>query len=118
MLFNMVNRKDIVKIQTQKVVHHEVKSKTSAKIISTENYITGEENLVVVKDVKNCNLILNSEVNNKITIKSLTNVTIKPDKNLIDEEWEEMLVERGACVQFFFVGDSWYIISSDGIKLM
>jgi hypothetical protein len=47
----------------------------------------------------------------------LTTVLIKPDVGLIDEEWDELLLEKGSCVHLSFVEDNWYIISSDGLKL-
>jgi len=47
----------------------------------------------------------------------LTTVLIKPDVGLIDEEWDELLLEKGACVHLSFVEGNWYIISSDGMKL-
>ena len=50
-------------------------------------------------------------------VKSLIKTIIKPDVGLIDEEWEELLLEKGSCVQFQFVEDVWLILSSDGIKL-
>lgn len=111
------NRKDVIKIQTQKVVHHQYDKKSSSIIINTPVYTSGTESLIVVSDVDNCEITLNSSVNDKITVKSLTNVIIKPDLGLVDQEWEELTIEKGACVQFQFVESHWYIISSDGIKL-
>jgi hypothetical protein len=35
---------------------------------------------------------------------------------LIDEEFEEVELSNGSCVEFKFVGDFWYILSSDGLK--
>ena len=55
--------------------------------------------------------------NLKLTIKTLTNCKISPDVNKIDEEWDEIELNKGACVTFQFVEDIWYILSSDGIKL-
>jgi hypothetical protein len=39
----------------------------------------------------------------------------KSDK-LIDEEFEEVELTNGSCVEFKCVGDFWYILSSDGLK--
>ena len=36
---------------------------------------------------------------------------------MIDEEWDELLLEKGSCVQFQFVQGNWYILSSDGLKI-
>jgi len=55
-------------------------------------------------------------MNEKITIKSLTTTLVKSDTGLIDEEWDELLLEKGSCVQFQFLEGNWYILSSDGLK--
>lgn len=113
---NITPRKNVVKYQTQPEVI--VESPTVAeKIISDPIYTTGSETLLIVKNVDNSEVTLNSIVNHKITIKSLTSVLIKTDVGLIDNEWDELLLEKGSCVQFQFVQDNWYILSSDGIKL-
>jgi hypothetical protein len=52
-----------------------------------------------------------------IIVKSLTTVLVKPDIGKIDEEWDELMMEKGSCVQLFFVDDNWYILSSDGLKI-
>ncbi len=36
---------------------------------------------------------------------------------LIDEQYEEMFIDKGACVELFKVEGNWYVISSDGLKL-
>jgi hypothetical protein len=69
-----------------------------------------------VKDVEYSEVTLKSGKTNKITIKSLTNVLIKTDVGSIDEEWDELLLEKGACVQFQFLEGNWYVIASDGVK--
>jgi hypothetical protein len=35
---------------------------------------------------------------------------------LIDEEFNEVELNKGACVEFKKIGDYWYILSSDGLK--
>jgi hypothetical protein len=117
---NITPRKNIVKYQTQTVVEPKViieKSTEIQKIISDSTYITNDETFLIVKNVDYSEVTLNSSVTNKITIKSLTSVLIKSDIGSIDEEWDELLLEKGACVQFQFVEGNWYILSSDGLKL-
>jgi hypothetical protein len=117
---NITPRKNIVKYQTQAVVEPKViieKSTEIHKIISDSTYITKDETFLIVKNVDYSEVTLNSSVTNKITIKSLTSVLIKSDIGSIDEEWDELLLEKGACVQFQFVEGNWYILSSDGLKL-
>ena len=116
---NVTPRKNVVKYQTHVYVEPQVvveKPKELKKIISDEVYKTGEEVLLVVKSVDYSEVTLNSEFD-KITIKSLTTVLVKSDVGEIDEECDELLLEKGACVQFQFVEGNWYILSSDGLKI-
>ena len=112
---NISPRKNVVKYQTHRVVVPQ--NVITDKVVTTENYTINEELLVIVKDVENSEITLNSEKNKTVTIKSLTTVLIKPDVGLIDEEWDELLLEKGACVHFHFVEGNWYILSSDGLKM-
>ena len=117
---NITPRKNIVKYQTQTVVEPKViieKPTEIYKIIYDSTYTTNNETFLIVKDVDYSEVTLNSSVTTKITIKSLTSVLIKSDVGSIDEEWDELLLEKGACVQFQFVEGNWYILSSDGLKL-
>lgn len=86
-------------------------------IISEDFYKTNGENLIVVKDVTTCKIKLDSTTTDKVKIKTLINCTIIPDINRIDEEWDEISVGKGACVELQNVNGVWYILSSDGIKL-
>ena len=117
---NISPRKNIVKYQTQTIVEPKViveQPKEIQKIISDSVYTTGNETLLIVRGVENSEVTLNSIENTKIAIKSLTTVLVKSDVGAIDEEWDELLLEKGACVQFQFVEGNWYILSSDGLKL-
>jgi hypothetical protein len=75
-----------------------------------------KEVLIVVRDSENSEVILNSVDYTHVIVKSLIKTLIKPDVGLIDEDWHELLLEKGSCVQFQFVEDTWLILSSDGIK--
>ena len=35
---------------------------------------------------------------------------------LIDEEFNEVELSKGSCVEFMHIGTFWYILSSDGLK--
>jgi len=87
------------------------------KIINVTEYRTKGEDFLLIKDVPNCRIILDATTTNYIVIKSMTNVTIKSFIDKIDEEYDEILMEKGSCVEFLNVDNSWYIISSDGLKL-
>jgi hypothetical protein len=69
------------------------------------------------KDVEQSKITLNSDTTEYIVIKTLTKVLIVPSKNKIDEYYDEILIDKGACVEFLMMDDVWYIISSDGLKL-
>ena len=86
-------------------------------IVSDEIYKTNGENLLIIKDVAQSKVKLDSTTTDKIKIKTLTNCTIIPDIGRIDEDWDEIYIGRGACVELQFVNGIWYILSSDGIKL-
>ena len=86
-------------------------------IVSDEIYKTNGENLLIIKDVTQSKVKLDSTTTDKIKIKTLTNCTIIPDIGRIDEDWDEIYIGRGACVELQFVNGIWYILSSDGIKL-
>ena len=85
------------------------------KIISTANYTTNGEFLLIVKDVDVCNITLNSENTDHITIKALSKTTIK-HINLIDGIYEEITMDNGSSVELCEVEGNFYIISSDGMK--
>jgi len=86
-------------------------------IVSDEIYKTNGENLLIIRDVAQSKVKLDSTTTDKIKIKTLTNCTIIPDIGRIDEDWDEISIGRGACVELQNVNGIWYILSSDGIKL-
>jgi hypothetical protein len=51
-----------------------------------------------------------------VVIKSMTNVTIRPEVGKIDEEYDELVADKYSCIEFRYVGGNWYILSSDGLK--
>jgi len=85
--------------------------------LSESFYSTLGENLIIVKDVENCKIKLDSTTTDRIKIKTLTSCIIIPDVNQIDESWDEIQIERGACVELQNMQGVWYILSSDGIKM-
>ena len=73
------------------------------KVVSQEYYSTNGETLLIIRDVEKTTIELNSSTTEKIIIKTLTSCIIIPDQNRIDEDWDQLDIERGACVQFQFV---------------
>lgn len=85
-------------------------------VISTDSYTTFGESYIIVKNIPTCKIKLDSTNTSHITIKTLTQVLILPDVGKIDEEYDELLLSKGACVEFYFGFGNWYILSSDGLK--
>ena len=87
------------------------------RIVKTNRYTTNGESLILVKDINECRIILDDTTTEHIIIKTLTKVYITPSRNKIDETYDEIFIDRGACVEFYLLEDNWYIVSSDGLKL-
>ena len=87
------------------------------QIVTIPEYRTSGEEFILVKGVPNSKIILDQSNTEHIVIKALTKVLIVPFMGLIDEQYDEILVDRGAAVEFFRVDGNWYILSSDGLKL-
>jgi hypothetical protein len=85
--------------------------------ITIPEHRTNGEEFILVKDVPNCKFILDQSSTEHIVIKALTKVLIVPFMGLIDEQYDEILIDKGAAVEFFKVDGNWYILSSDGLKL-
>ena len=91
--------------------------RTSEIVVSSDNfYETNGESFLILRDIESCKVKLNSTTTDHITIKALTRVLIIPDVNKIDEEYDEIMIDKGACVEFYFGFGAWYIVSSDGLK--
>lgn len=104
-------------IPSKRIVNgHEITTSENL-LISEPFYRTNGEYAIVIKGVDFCELILDSDTSDHVVVKALTHVLIKPDKNKIDEEYDEVEINKGACVEFYFMGGCWYILSSDGLKL-
>jgi hypothetical protein len=85
-------------------------------VVSEPEYKTNGEDCIIVKNVLNSTITLNSHTTDHIVIKSMTNVTIKPDIGKIDEDYDEIVTEKYTCIEFRYCAGNWYIISSDGLK--
>lgn len=87
------------------------------KIVDVPSYETKGEYLIIVKNIDFSEIQLNGQTTESIKIKVLTKVSIKPIDSLIDDKYDEIEIENGACVELEYVEGGWYIISSDGMKL-
>jgi len=89
---------------------------TIKKVVEKPVYQTDNEEFILVKNTVE-KIILDNKRTDQITIKSLSTVVVTCTENKIDEEYDELILERGSCVQLLKLNNIWYIISSDGLKL-
>jgi hypothetical protein len=91
-------------------------TKILKKIIDVKNYNTDGEFLIVVKNVDQCEIILNNKTTEHIVIKALTKVILKDLNKKIDELYDEIIMDKGSSVELSLVEGFYYIIASDGLK--
>jgi hypothetical protein len=103
-------------IPSTRVINGTTVQTSECAIVSEYEYLTYGESTIVVKGVSSCKLRLNSSNTDHVVIKALTKVLILPDRGSIDEEYDEIELNKGACVEFRYIGGCWYILSSDGLK--
>jgi hypothetical protein len=103
-------------IPSQRIINGELINTSEVSMVSETEYRTNGEDCIVVRGVSYSVITLDSKTTDHTVIKAMTEVLIKPDINKIDEDYDEILIERGACVEFRFCAGNWYIISSDGLK--
>ena len=87
------------------------------KVVTNTEYRTKGESFILVKGVQSSKIMLDTSTTKHIKIKSLTNVIITPLIGKIDEEYDEILIGKGACVELISIDNVWYIVSSDGLKM-
>lgn len=92
------------------------KSVSESSIVSESNYTTDGEYTIIVKDIDHCNLKLDHTNTTHCVIKALTNVTVSPISGSIDEDWDDIELTKGACIEVKYILHNWYILSSDGLK--
>lgn len=103
-------------IPSRKIINGMAIETSEISVVSETEYSTTGESCVVVRGVSQSVLTLNSTTTDHIVVKSMTSLTIKPDIGKIDEDYDEIVADRYACIEFRFIGGNWYILSSDGLK--
>jgi len=106
----------IKSISSKRIIRGEVINASEISVVSESTYKTNGENCIIVRGVAQSVIILDSTNTDHVVIKSMTNLTILPDVGLVDEEYDEVVVDKFACIEFRFVSGNWYILSSDGLK--
>jgi hypothetical protein len=103
-------------IPARKIINGFVIDTSEISIVSETEYTTNGESCIVIKGVLESTIILDSKTTDHIVVKSMTRLTIKPDIGKIDEDYDEIVADKYACIEFRFMGGNWYILSSDGLK--
>ena len=103
-------------IPMKRVIGNQVLTTSEVCMISDESYTTEGESVVITKELEYIEIILNHSNTDHVIVKALTNTKIKPIEGLIDEEFNEINIEKGACVELYYAFGSWFIVSSDGLK--
>lgn len=102
-------------IPSQRIINGNIIETSESAVVTNSEYTTNGEYVIVTKGVGSCVIILNEQTTDHVVIKSLINTIVKSNK-LIDEEFNEVELIKGSCVEFKYIGDFWYILSSDGLK--
>lgn len=84
--------------------------------VSELDYRTSGEACIIIRGMNETFLTLDSTTTDHVVVKSMNFTTVVPDVGKIDEEYDELVMDKFACVEFRFVRGNWYILSSDGLK--
>jgi hypothetical protein len=85
-------------------------------LVSDNEYTTNGECVIITKENQNITIKLDNANTDHIIIKALTSTKILPLNGLIDEEFNEINIEKGASIEMYYAFGNWYIVSSDGLK--
>jgi len=107
----------IKSIPVEKIINGRRIITSELAVVSEPEYNTNGEYAIVIRGIDNCKIKLDSTTTNRVKIKAMTKVLIIPDMNTIDEEWDEIALDKGSCVEFIFINQNWYVLSSDGLKI-
>jgi hypothetical protein len=103
-------------IPTQRIINGLLIETSEVSIISESEYQTNGESCIVIRNISQSTITLNSKTTDHIVVKAMVPITVKPDVGKIDEDYDEIVMDRYACVEFRFAAGNWYILSSDGLK--
>jgi len=83
-------------------------------IVINKDYITTNTRYIIAKG--DLTITLDSKNLKRFYIKSMANIKLVPSTGKIDEEWEEINMGPQSSIELLCEGNSWYILSSDGLK--
>jgi len=103
-------------IPSERIINGKILKTSEVSTVSESFYKTNGEACVIVRGIDESEIVLDSRSTDHVVVKAMTRVLVKPDVGKIDEDYDEILLDKYACVEFRFVIDNWYILSSDGLK--
>lgn len=103
-------------IPSRRIINGMQINTSEISLVSEVDYRTNGEECIIVTNIPFSVVVLDSKTTDHVVVKSMTHLTIRPDIGKIDEDYDEIVMDRYACVEFRFVGGTWYILSSDGLK--
>jgi hypothetical protein len=103
-------------IPTQRIIRGQVVKSHEVVFVTDTEYQTTGEGLIVTKTQDEVTIKLDAMSTDHIIVKSMTKTKIIPILGLIDEEYSEINIGKGASVELYFAFGNWYVVSSDGIK--
>lgn len=103
-------------IPSKRIINGNVVNTSEISVVSELDYRTNGESTIIVRNIAESNVVLDSSTTDHVVVKAMTKVTIIPDVGKIDEDFDEIILDKFACVEFLFVNGHWYILSSDGLK--
>ena len=106
----------IKSIPSVRIINGDRIQTSEVALVSEPTYTVQGEACIVVRGISDSVLTLNSKTSDHVVVKSMTKLLVVPDVGLVDEEFDEIELDRFACVEFRFVRGNWYILSSDGLK--
>jgi len=99
----------------QKIINGLTINTSDSSIVTHSGYKTNGESVIVVKCDEECILYLDDKTTDHCTVKAMCDMILSSEI-LIDEEFNEIELQKGASVELKIVGDFYYILSSDGLK--
>ena len=103
-------------IPSRRIINGMAIETSEVSVVSELDYRTNGEECIIVRGVSESFVVLDSRTTDHVVVKTLVKLTIRPDFGKIDEEYDEIVMDKFACVEFRYVGGNWYILSSDGLK--
>ena len=103
-------------IPSRRLINGDIIETSEISVVSEREYTTNGEECIIVRGVAESTITLDSKTTDHVVVKAMTKITIKPDTGKIDEDYDEIVADKYACIEFRFCTGNWYILSSDGLK--